>query len=92
MNNFLQLRDEEISLFVAERQDAVREQVASRLATYQFMGDVAELFFPKLADAVTVLLGGEVREPDSEYLTIKEGGWAGDTPPAGPGDRDEFIR
>jgi hypothetical protein len=56
------------------------------------MGDVAELFFPKLADTGTVLLGGEVREPDSEYLTIKEGGWAGDTPPAGPGDRDEFIR
>lgn len=92
MENFLQLRDEEMGLFVANKQDDVREEVYSRLRTYELWGDIAELFFPKLADTFSVLLGGDVIEPDTEYLTVEEGGWVGDDPPAGPGDRDDFIR
>ena len=89
MNGFLQIQNEEIAEFVATRQDRVRSRVESRLATYELLGNVAELFFPKLADTVTVMLGGEISDPDTEYLTIEEGGWAGDDPPAGPGSPDE---
>lgn len=92
MNSFLQLRDEEMSLFVATKQDDVRDKVYSRLRTYELWGDIAELFFPKLADTFSVMLGGDISDPDSEYLTIDEGGWVGDEPPAGPGDRDDHIR
>lgn len=92
MENFLQLRDEEMRLFVAEKQDGVREVVYSRLRTYELWGDVIELFFPKLADTFSVMLGGDIVDPDTEYLTVEEGGWADDEPPAGPGDRDDFIR
>jgi len=92
MENFLQLRDEEMGLFVANKQDDVREVVYSRLRTYELWGDIAELFFPKLADTFSVLLGGDVIDSNTEYLTVEEGGWVGDDPPAGPGDRDDFIR
>jgi len=97
MNSFLQLEDEDISRFVVERQDAVREAVHSKLSTHQFIGDVVELFFPKLADTVTVLLGGDVIATEPNYLTISgdESDESDDTPPPpplGPGDRDEIIR
>lgn len=92
MNNFLQLAAEEQQHFVVTYQDRMRAKIEGRLRTYELMGDVAELFFPKLADTLTVLLGGEISDPDTEYLTIEEGGWAGDNPPAGPGSPDGNIR
>lgn len=92
MDNFLKLRDEEMRVFSAEKQDEVADKVYGRLRTYQLLGDVAELFLPKLADTVSVMLGGDVSDPDSEYLTIEEGGWTGDVLPSGPEDRDDFIR
>lgn len=92
MNGFLQIQEEEITRFVATRQDKVRDRVESRMSTYELLGNMAELFFPVLADTVTVMLGGETSNPDSEYLTIEEGGWAGDDPPAGPGPQDDIIR
>lgn len=92
MENFLQLRDEEMSLFVADKQDKVRDKVYSRLRTFELWGDIAELFLPKLADTFSVMLGGDVSDPDTEYLTIEEGGWVDDAPPAGPGDRNDHIR
>ncbi|SEQ75026.1 hypothetical protein [Neolewinella agarilytica] len=97
MNGFLQLKDEEINAFVQVRQDTVRNTVESRLGTYHFIGDVVELFFPKVADTITVLAGGDVINPDSEYLTIEEGGSIEDNLndrrlPSGPGDQDEIIR
>lgn len=92
MSSFLQLRDEEMELFVSNRQQEVFTKVEARLRTYEFLGDVAELFFPKLADTVTVMLGGDVIAPDAEYLTIEEGGWAGDVPPVGPGNQEDIIR
>lgn len=96
MNNFLQLQDEEMQRFIEERQDSVREVVESRISTNQLIGDVVELFFPKLADTFTVMLGGEVIDPDPEYFTIEgndeDEDEAPPSPPAGPGDRDEIIR
>lgn len=81
-----------MQLFIANRQEEVYNKVEARLRTYEFLGDVAELFFPKLADTVTAMLGGETIESDTEYLTIEEGGWAGDKPPLGPGNQDDIIR
>lgn len=92
MNGFLQIQEEEVTHFVANRQDQVRQRVESRVSTYELLGNVAELFFPKLADTLSVMLGGEVGDPETEYLTIEEGGWAGDDPPAGPGTQDDIIR
>ena len=74
------------------QQDDVREVVDSRLRTFELWGDIAELFLPKMADTFSVLIGGDVSDPDTEYLTIEEGGWSGDEPPAGPGDHDDIIR
>lgn len=97
MNSFLQLQEEEINTFVKVHQDAVRQKVESRLSTYHFLGDVMELFFPMVADTITVMAGGDVSYLDTDYLTIEEGGYINDdkndpTLPPGPGDRDEIIR
>lgn len=81
-----------MELFASRRQQKVYEKVESSIRTYEFLGDVAELFFPKLADTVTVMLGGDVIDHDSEYLTIEEGGWADDTPPIGPANQEDIIR
>ena len=97
MNGFLQIQEEEINAFVEVRQNGVRHTVETRLSAYHFIGDVVELFFPKVADTFTVLAGGDVVYPESEYLTIEEGGSfeenLNDSPlPSGPGDQDEIIR
>ncbi|MEL7161054.1 MAG: hypothetical protein AAFN92_09865 [Bacteroidota bacterium] len=96
MNSFLQLEAEDIQQFVVERQDTVRETVHDRVSTHQFIGDVVELFFPRMADTMTVLLGGDVAEPDPNYFTLSEDE-PEDTnqdrlPPAGPTGQDEIIR
>lgn len=92
MNGFLEIKDDEINRFVTDYQDGVRDKVASRVATYNLLGNVAELFFPVMADTLTVMLGGEASVFDSDYLTIEEGGWVGDDPPAGPTPPEDAVR
>ncbi|MBC6996167.1 hypothetical protein QWY85_05060 [Neolewinella lacunae] len=97
MNSFLQLQDQDIQLFVSERQEKVREVVESRVKATHYIADIVELFFPRLADTLTVTLGGEAIEPNPEYFTIRDAeDQSTNSPskdkPAGPGDRDEIIR
>ena len=94
-NSFLQLREQEMAEFTEQRQEAVREKVESRLRTSQFVGDVLELFFPKMADTITVMMGGEAIEGQDDYPTVEEKGVALDPTKRlnkGPEDRDEIIR
>ncbi len=94
-NSFLKLREQEMAEFVENRQELVRQKVESRLRTSQFIGDVLELFFPKMADTVTVMMGGDAIEGQDEYPTVDENGVDLDTTkrlPNGPEDRDEIIR
>ena len=96
-NGFLQLQKDEINAFVEVRQDVVRHNVESRMGAYHFLGDVVELFFPKVAETITVLVGGDVINPDTEYLTIEEGGGIEEnlndrSTPSGPGGQNEIIR
>jgi hypothetical protein len=54
-----------------------------------------ELFFPKLADTATVLLGGEITDLEELYLTVEEGSQQSPQgPPPQPGgpNGDEIIR
>ncbi|OAV42655.1 hypothetical protein [Lewinella sp. 4G2] len=94
-NSFLQLRELEMAEFVAHRQDGVRAKVEQRLRRQEFIGNVLELFFPKLADTLTVMAGGEAIEGQEDYPTIGEDPSANDSATKrlpGPEDRDEIIR
>ena len=81
--------------FRQNRQDDVRAKVEARLRTSEFVGNVLELFFPKMADTISVMMGGEAIEGRDEYPTINGKGIAlrdDKLPPGGPEDRDEIIR
>lgn len=94
-NSFLELQQMEIAEFQENRQDIVREKVAGRLRTTEFFGDVLELFFPKMADTLTVMMGGEAIEGQDDYSRISEKTESTHTNQrleAGPEDRDEIIR
>ncbi|NJC25971.1 hypothetical protein [Neolewinella antarctica] len=94
-NSFLQLRDLEMAEFVKNRQDTVRTRVESRLRTSEFISNTLELFFPKMADTFTVMMGGEAIEGQHDYPTIDENELA--LKPdvrhlEGPENRGEIIR
>lgn len=72
MNSFLQLYDEDTDKFVELYQDEVRKGVEDRVRTIHFISDIVELFFPKLADTATALLGGDVFNPEDNYYNISE--------------------
>lgn len=94
-NSFLQLRSLEIAEFEEERLDRVRAKVEKRLRTSEFVGSVLELFFPKLADTITVMMGGEAIEGQEDYSTIEDKYplIKPDQPRLpGGGERDEIIR
>ena len=81
--------------FVAHRQDGVRAKVEQRLRRQEFIGNVLELFFPKLADTLTVMAGGEAIEGQEDYPTIGDDDLTIETDQKrlpGPEDRDEIIR
>lgn len=80
MNSFLQLYEEDNNKFVQRYEDEVRRTVEGRIRTVHFISDLIELFFPKLADTATVLMGGDIIDPEDPYLTIDET----ETPPSGP--------
>lgn len=86
MNAFLQLKEEEEERFVTHYQDEVRSKVQARLRTVHFISDVLDHFFPKLSDTVTVMMGGDVIDPEDVYLTVREEDFPDRHRPAGPGD------
>ncbi|WP_026231548.1 hypothetical protein [Neolewinella persica] len=95
MNSFLLLQNEDTGGFVEKYQDQVRKEVESRVRTVHLISDLVELFFPKLADTATVLLGGEITDLEELYLTIEEGSdQSPPGPPPQPGgvNGDDIIR
>lgn len=72
MNSFLQLYDEDTDRFVELYQDEVRRGVEDRVRTIHFISDLVELFFPKMADTATALMGGDVYNPDDNYFNISD--------------------
>ncbi|MFK8164690.1 MAG: hypothetical protein AB8H12_19750 [Lewinella sp.] len=95
MNSFLQIHNEETGGFVEKYQDQVRKEVEGRVRTVHLISDLVDLFFPKLADTATVLLGGEITDLEEPYLTIEEGSdQSSQGPPPQPGgaDSDDIIR
>lgn len=95
MNNFLQIHDEDVDKFVQKHQDGVRQAVESRVRTVHMIGDVIELFFPRLADTLTVMMGGDVIDPGDMYLTIEDNAPStSNMPSPAPGgtDGDDIIR
>lgn len=95
MNSFLQLSAEETGGFVEKYQDQVRKEVENRVRTVHLISDLVELFFPKMADTATVLLGGDITDLEEPYLTFEEGSdqpSAGPPPPPGGTDDDDIIR
>lgn len=95
MNSFLQLNNEETGGFVEKYQDQVRKEVENRVRTVHLIGDLVDLFFPKLADTATVLLGGEITDLEEPYLTIEEGpdqSPQGPPPQPGGSNGDDIIR
>lgn len=83
----------EIAEFEEQRLDVVRAKVEKRLRTSEFVGSVLELFFPKLADTLTVMMGGEAIEGQQEYPTIDDEPPITPNRPGLPGSGDrEIIR
>ena len=72
MNSFLQIHNEDTGGFVEKYQDQVRKEVEGRVRTIHLIGDLVDMFFPKLVDTATVLLGGEITGREDLYLTIEE--------------------
>lgn len=73
MNSFLQLYNEDTDKFVELYQDEVRAEVEDRIRTIHFISDVVELFFPRLADTATALLGGDVYDIEDDFYDIPAG-------------------
>ena len=71
-NSFLELRDLEMTEFREHRQEVVRQKVEKQLRTSAFISDVLELFFPKMADTITVMMGGEAIEGQDDYPTVED--------------------
>jgi hypothetical protein len=95
MNSFLQIHKEDTGGFVEKYQDQVRKEVEGRVRTIHLISDLVDLFFPKLADTATVLLGGEITDQEELYLTIEEGSvQSPQGPPSSPGgaNGDDIIR
>lgn len=94
MNSFLQLYEEDNERFVERYEEDIRRAVESRIRTVHFISDIVELFFPRLADTATVLLGGDVIDPADPYRTIAEqDNLPSGTPPIpGAENGDEIIR
>jgi len=94
MNSFLKLHEEEISQFVQQHQDGVRKVVETRVTAVHFIGDVIELFFPRLSDTMTVLMGGDAIDPEDTYFTIDETETTAIAPPPFPGSANgnDFTR
>ncbi|MTB53414.1 hypothetical protein [Lewinella sp. W8] len=99
MSSFLQIKEEEINQFVELRQDRVRQQVETKLSTYEFIGSLFEMYLPMMADTMTAIMGSDPIDDDDEYRTIEEiDDEESDNPPLGPGapkgpdNNDEIIR
>lgn len=95
MNSFLQINNEDTGGFVEKYQDQVRKEVEGRVRTVHLISDLVDLFFPKLADTATVLLGGEITDLEEPYLTIEESSDQspqGPPPPPGGASGDDIIR
>ena len=86
MNAFVQLGQEEEERFVTHYRDEVRAGVQARLRTVHFISDVFDHFFPKLSDTMTVMMGGDVIDPEDVYLTVREEDFPNHRGPAAPGD------
>ncbi|MEM9928200.1 MAG: hypothetical protein AAF840_00140 [Bacteroidota bacterium] len=95
INSFLKLYEEDNEKFVQEYELGVRRTVKERVRTVHLISDIIELFFPRLADTATLMIGGDVIDPDDPYLTIDEKDSlppSGSTPPLGPEGDEEVIR
>lgn len=92
MENFLQIRNEEIDLFIERDLEEVRETVDKRVHTAELWGSVLELFLTRPVDTMSVMMGGENPEDDTDYLTVEEGGGLDEDPPQGPGSFEDFFR
>jgi len=95
MNSFLQIHNEDTGVFVEKYQDQVRKEVEGRVRTVHLISDLVDLFFPKLADTATVLLGGEITDLEEPYLAIEEGldqSPQGPPPQPGGANGDDIIR
>ena len=77
--------------FREHRQDAVRQKIEKQLRTSAFISDTLELFFPKLADTLTVMMGGEAIEGQDDYRTVDDDDFLPPTKrsePSGPSSPD----
>lgn len=87
MNAFLALREEDLRTFDEARQLIVRERVESSLKAAEFLGNVVELFGPKLANTLTIMAGGEVKTEKTDEDGYPKGNDIADDgdEPYGPG-------
>ena len=89
MNAFLQLQDQDLRAFAAERQHSVRQRVERSLRSAEYVASIIELFGPVMADTLNVMSGGKPL-PEDDYLALHES--EDDDPyghpPPGPGRPD----
>ena len=68
MNNFQELEKKKLDAF-PDSMKRIKRRVDGSLDIYKFVGNIFDLYFPKIVGFMTAMLGGEIYEsiPKSKY-------------------------
>lgn len=80
MNNFEELEHFHKEGYNQERHERIQQKVNDTLGTYRFLGQVVDIYVPRLLDAVVEIAGGK-KIPPSDTNTQRR---AAPTDPEGP--------
>lgn len=59
MNNFQQLQEQEENRFLTQDKNQIRENLSATFSSFRFVGDVVDVYLPKVLEMFVVILGGD---------------------------------
>ncbi len=83
INNFKKLQEEEEKIYIERHEERVRTGLLSSLGVFRFVGQVVDMYLPKVFDLLVLAMGGRSQEPPPRTRT---------TPPSQAPDRTEGNR
>ncbi len=69
-NNFKELEIEQASRFDAQRSDRVKKDVHNSMSIFRFIGDIIELYIPRVLGIFTSMSGGDA--PDKIQDNVRQ--------------------
>jgi hypothetical protein len=95
MNNFQKLQEQQEEVYYSsEGGDKLKKGVTGTLTTFRFIGDVIDVYLPRVVDMFIAISGGSV-DSDRASKGKKNDPASGNISPRkgkGPGDADNIIR